>query len=298
MGAKQERNKAAAISFYTTMVNERKPREAMEKYGASYYRQHNPHVEDKKEGFIKHFEALNIANPHEDFFVRVLAEDDLVLLHVYHKELPMRFPYERTQENYDRYGLVSFDIFRFTEEGKICEHWDSMQWNPFPAEFNEIGLVEVEPWWPEGTFERLVESVCPNTMTGGETEIRDLDKTQKNKEIARQFVQDVLMDQRYEDFWKYVSEKFTQHIVYLEDGAENYLQGIKDLEEKQGIRYVLPHRAIAEGNFVGVQSQVNYRGRVTSVIDLFRLQDEKIVETWECLFESVPETAVHSNTLF
>ena len=197
MGYKQERNKAAAMDFYTTMVNHKDPQTAMDKYGASYYRQHNPHVEDKKEGFIKHFKALAISSPHEDFYPRVIAEDDLVLMHVWHHELPAHFPYEKTLENYKRYGLMSFDIFRFSEEGRIMEHWDSMQWSPFPASFNEIGLVEVEPWWPEGTYSRLEEPLCTSPMMEGETEIRDLDKTQQNKEIARQFVQDILMDKRF-----------------------------------------------------------------------------------------------------
>lgn len=112
MGYKQERNKAAAMDFYTTMVNHKDPQTAMDKYGASYYRQHNPHVEDKKEGFIKHFKALATSSPHEDFYPRVIAEDDLVLMHVWHHELPAHFPYEKTLENYKRYGLMSFDIFR------------------------------------------------------------------------------------------------------------------------------------------------------------------------------------------
>lgn len=298
MGIKQERNKKAAVDFYTTMVNHQDPQRAMDLYGGSYYRQHNPHVEDKKEGFIKHFINLNIESPHNDYAVRVIAEDDLVLMHVWHHELPAYFPYEKSIENFKRYGLVSFDIFRFSEEGRIIEHWDSMQWPPFPASYNKVGLVEVEPWWPEGMYPRLEELRCSTGMTEGETEIRDLDKTQENKETARQFVQDVLMDKRHGEFDKYVSPNLVHHICYMEDGAKGYLEGIHSLKDRWGIEYVLPHRAIAEGNFVGVQSQVHYRGRVTSVVDLFRLADGKIVETWQCLFESVPETAAHQNTLF
>lgn len=298
MGYKQERNKAAAMDFYTTMVNHKDPQTAMDKYGASYYRQHNPHVEDKKEGFIKHFKALAISNPHEDFYPRVIAEDDLVLMHVWHHELPAHFPYEKTLENYKRYGLMSFDIFRFSEEGRIMEHWDSMQWSPFPASFNEIGLVEVEPWWPEGTYSRLEEPLCTSPMMEGETEIRDLDKTQQNKEIARQFVQDILMDKRFDEAEKYLADNMTHHVCYMHDGKNGYLEGIRTMKQTQGIDYIEPHRAVAEGNFVGIQSQINYRGRVTSVVDLFRLEDGKIAEVWECLFESVPETAAHQNTLF
>ena len=84
----------------------------------------------------------------------------------------------------------------------------------------------------------------------------------------------------------------------MHDGKNGYLEGIRTMKQTQGIDYIEPHRAVAEGNFVGIQSQINYRGRVTSVVDLFRLEDGKIAEVWECLFESVPETAAHQNTLF
>ena len=113
---------------------------------------------------------------------------------------------------------MSFDIFRFSEEGRIMEHWDSTQWSPFPASFNEIGLVEVEPWWPEGTYSRLEEPLCTSPMMEGETEIRDLDKTQQNKEIARQFVQDILMDKRFDEAEKYLADNMTHHVCYMHDG--------------------------------------------------------------------------------
>ena len=47
-------------------------------------------------------------------FVRVIAEDDLVAFHT-HQIWPRDHEY------------VTMDFFRFSNKGKIVEHWDSIQ---------------------------------------------------------------------------------------------------------------------------------------------------------------------------
>ena len=110
-------NKKNAIEFYKIayMGN---PSEAVEKYVGEEYIQHNPLVADGKEAFIEYF-----AKMHEEYleksirFVRAVAEGDLVALHT-HQVWPGN----------DQY--VTMDFFRFDDNGKIVEHWDSIQQIP------------------------------------------------------------------------------------------------------------------------------------------------------------------------
>ena len=303
MNQKLVNNKRTAIDFYTTMVNKQAPIEAYDKYCGFYYRQHNAYVSDGREGFLEHFEMIKKELPHTDVAIRALADDDMVVLHILHEHPPVNFP-EGEPCDYSKYGMVSFDMFRFSEDGKIIEHWDSVQWPPFPRIYNVIendpGQVSLAAtqWWPDGQYKWLEAPISNHSMIDGETEIKDLDKTAANKSLVRSFVEKILIEGRMDTFENYFGDTLIQHIQRLKDGVEEYRQAIANMDKDPGLRYIMDHRVIAEGNFVYVHSQVNYRGKVTTMGDLFRVEDGKIVEIWECLGEAVPELLPHTNGLF
>lgn len=109
-----EENKKNAIAFYRTAYLE-DPAKAVENYVGAEYIQHNPLVADGKQAFIDYFEEMARVYPEKDIkFVRVVAEGDLVALHT-HQTWP------------DNEQYVTMDFFRFDNNGKIIEHWDSIQ---------------------------------------------------------------------------------------------------------------------------------------------------------------------------
>ena len=112
-----ETNKSNAIAFYK-MAYEGEPRKAIEAYVGNEYIQHNPDVGDGFEGFISYFERMQKEYPEKSIeFVRCIGEGDLVALHT-HQIWPGN----------DQY--VTMDFFRFDKDGKIVEHWDSIQQIP------------------------------------------------------------------------------------------------------------------------------------------------------------------------
>ncbi len=107
-------NKENAIAFYK-MAYEGNPRAATEQYVGEQYIQHNPLVGDGIEPFIQYFERMQSEYPDKSIeFVRAVAEDDLVALHT-HQTWPGNEEY------------VTMDFFRFDENSKIVEHWDTVQ---------------------------------------------------------------------------------------------------------------------------------------------------------------------------
>lgn len=109
-----EANKKNAIAFYR-MAYSGKPAEAIQEYVGTEYIQHNPDVEDGKDGLIDYFNRMAREYPEKEIeFVRIVAEGDLVALHT-HQTWPGNEEY------------VTMDFFRFDENGKIVEHWDSIQ---------------------------------------------------------------------------------------------------------------------------------------------------------------------------
>jgi predicted SnoaL-like aldol condensation-catalyzing enzyme len=112
-----EQNKKHAIAFYK-MAYEGNPKNAIESYVGNYYIQHNPDVADGKQGFIDYFERMHQEYPEKAIkFVRSIAEGDLVAMHTH-----------QTWPGNDQY--ITMDFFRFDSNGKICEHWDSIQQIP------------------------------------------------------------------------------------------------------------------------------------------------------------------------
>lgn len=109
-----EANKRNAIEFYRTAYLGN-PNKAVEDYVGTEYIQHNPEVANGKQGFIEYFEEMGRDYPDKSIeFPRVIAEGDLVALHS-HQTWPGNVEY------------VTMDFFRFDENGKIVEHWDSIQ---------------------------------------------------------------------------------------------------------------------------------------------------------------------------
>lgn len=112
--AKEKANKAAVLAFYDTALN-KLDFEGAAKYLGPYYKQHNPTAADGAEG-LKRFIAYLKANfpKTRSEVTMAFADGDYVILRVHAIRTPGTL------------GNAIVDIFRL-ENGKVVEHWDSVQ---------------------------------------------------------------------------------------------------------------------------------------------------------------------------
>lgn len=169
-----------------------------------------------------------------------------------------------THTEYDFFGpKIGFDIFRF-EDGKIVEHWDNLQETAKPN--------------PSG-----------HTMIDGTAELKDLDKTETNKTLVQNFVNDILVNGKMEKLQDYYNgDNYKQHNPLIGDGLSGLGKALGEWA-KQGItmKYDTVHKVLGEGNFVLVVSEGHLAGKHSSFYDLFRVENGKIAEHWDTI-EEIP----------
>jgi predicted SnoaL-like aldol condensation-catalyzing enzyme len=113
--AKAPDAKSVVVEFYRMAFVQHRVREAFDRYVGPTYTQHNPGAPDGAAVAIQFLSARFEKTPQATSEIkRVIAEDDLVAVHVLSTDGPG-----------DR-GRAIVDIFRVAN-GKIVEHWDVIQ---------------------------------------------------------------------------------------------------------------------------------------------------------------------------
>lgn len=155
---------------------------------------------------------------------------------------------------------VAFDIFRFNADGKIAEHWDNLAAKADPN--------------PSG-----------HTQIDGCKELKDLDKTEANRELVKSFLADVMQGQHPEKTPEYFDgDTYIQHNTGIADGLSGLGAALAALAE-QGIQmiYTTVHQVLAQGNYVLAVSEGTFGGAPTSYYDLWRVENGKIAEHWDVM---------------
>ena len=123
---------------------------------------------------------------------------------------------------------------------------------------------------------------------------------QNAKEMVTAFYKMIFYDHKVADAFKtYVGASYKQHNPLVPDGIEPSVAFLSKRFETnpQAINEI--KRVIADGDLVAVHvhSRLNDADRGRAIVDIFRVENGKVVEHWDVI-QPVPENAQNGNTMF
>lgn len=246
-----------ATNLYLEGIRDGNYVEAVNKYTGARYTQHSTGVKDGKEGFIEFFGDFVKRCPVRDIqIIRGWVDGNFAFLTAYQNI------------NNGEAEWVTTDFFEYDENDKIVEHWD------------------------------VISAYAPNTPSGhtsidGPTEVTDLDNTAQNKQLVRDMITQALMPggdpTRLAEFIS--TDTYIQHNKEVADGFEHFYQ-LATMPNRP-LNYDEIVLCVGQGNFVATLCKANWEGKPYAQVDVFRIENGKIVEHWDNV-EPVPEHSVNS----
>lgn len=126
--------------------------------------------------------------------------------------------------------------------------------------------------------------------------VKDLDKTEENRRLVRDFLYDVMQGSRSEKTPDYFEgDIYIQHNTGIADGLSGLGTALAALA-KQNIQmiYTIVHQVLAQGNYVLAVSEGTFGGAPASYYDLWRVENGKIAEHWDVM-ETIADKASWRN---
>ena len=146
-----------------------------------------------------------------------------------------------------------FDVFRF-EDGLIVEHWGFSAKAGPP---NKSGHTQVD----------------------GPTEAAHEEDTEKNKALVREYYEAFHIAGRHDVLPHYFyNDRCVRHEPGVADGVGEFVRDVQVLMRERTIEEI--KLLIGQGDFVFLVAQGTHRGQPCAYVDLYRVEDDKIVEHW------------------
>ena len=122
---------------------------------------------------------------------------------------------------------------------------------------------------------------------------------EQNKKTVVAFYDAAINDKDFAAASAYLGDKYIQHNPLAADGPaglQAFLAFAKDNLSGFKVQF---KRVLADGDFVIVHAHATNGpdDRGSAVMDIFRLENGKVVEHWDVI-QAIPETAQNSNTMF
>lgn len=187
---------------------------------------------------------------------RVFEDNDTVVLHTIYT-----YP-DDTQK-------IAFDLVTFNKDGEMTERKTYRQ----PL---------------------ITDTKSGRSMYDGETDIKDIDRTEENKKAVSDYLESVIgvNTNKADDFFADKANDFfdgdnqIQHSPYLPDTVSGLMKaGIERIKQGKVVDYQKIDTVLGQGNFVLIISEGHYgKGSPQAIFcDLYRLENGKLVEHWDVI---------------
>jgi predicted SnoaL-like aldol condensation-catalyzing enzyme len=259
-------NKEMVVHFYDELFGPGNLA-VIDKYVGPEYIQHNPHAANGAEalrGFIKYFRGTY---PNMQYrTARVIAEDDLVLLHSHAVTEP------------GTPGQAVVDMFR-VKDGKVDEHWDVIQDVPDTTVSGNDMFSTLSD--PAGSEPDLSVSAA------------------ESKQVVLDLFKELIHGRDVTAVDRYLGDPYYQHNPQQPNGKAGAKEQFVSTFAAVPDFSVSVKRVIAEGDLVAVHHHLKFNADHLgiAVIDIFRVRGGKIVEHWD-IAQPVPEKSANDNTMF
>ncbi|WP_433254001.1 nuclear transport factor 2 family protein [Streptosporangium sp. CA-135522] len=123
---------------------------------------------------------------------------------------------------------------------------------------------------------------------------------ERNRQVVRAYLELAFnAKQPAEAAAEYVGGGYIQHNPHAADGPEGFVAAISGFIGQFPELSIDIKRTVAEGDLVVTHSllKVSAEDRGSAAMDIFRLEDGRIVEHWDVV-QAVPEHAANANTMF
>ena len=163
-------------------------------------------------------------------------------------------PFVVTQAAGHRSGRnVFFDVFRFEDE-KVVEHW-------------AFSALEAPP------------NASGHTQIDGPTEPTHPEETDENKKIVRGYYETFHIGGDHSGTERYFAgDLMIRHEPGVRDGVSEFLHDVEELMKHRTIDEI--RLLVGQGDLVFVAARGTHEGDACAYIDLYRVEDGKIVEHW------------------
>jgi predicted SnoaL-like aldol condensation-catalyzing enzyme len=127
----------------------------------------------------------------------------------------------------------------------------------------------------------------------------DASQMDANKKVVVEFYDAAINQKNFEAASKFLGPRYTQHNPRAADGPEGLKAFLAFLREKFPDYHSEIKRVFADGDYVilHVHNVPTAGSRGNAIIDIFKLENGKIVEHWD-VRQEIPEQAANANTMF